>query len=408
MIKENFITALDIGASKVCCLIASPQKNNAVNVLGYGISHHDCLRHGVVVDIKGLSEAISKAVYGAEEISGRKIQSVFFNVTGTHIKGVNSHSEVVISDKDNEITRHDVDRAISNARAIHLPYERDIIYDVRKGFMVDGEKGIVDPAGMFGLKLETDFYLITAKISIIDNLKKAIRQAGISIEDYIISGAASGFSVLSRHEKDLGVVLIDIGADLTEIFVFLEKNLTYLSILPVGGDNITRAVSEKLDIPEADAERIKIEEGTLDGSKSDGRIVVGTGPSKKSVPVDELKDILVSEYKKIFNAVKKELISSGHGQDASSGVVMCGQPAMMDGCLELAEMSLNLPVKMGHITGLGSSPKPLPSHIYATAVGLLKYGIESKSSKKSILTMGPKNLILAMADRVRDLYREYF
>lgn len=408
MAKEKVITALDIGASKVCCLIATPQKNNVVDVLGYGITHHDCLKKGVVVDIRGLSEAISRAVYDAEEASGRKIQSAFLNISGTHIKGVNSHGEVLISDKDNEITRRDVERVIANAKAIHMPYERDIIYAVRKDFIVDGEKGIVDPAGMFGLKLEADFYIITAKISIIDNLKKAVRQAGIGIEDYVISGVATASSVLPQHEKDLGVILIDIGADLTEILVFSEKRLIHQGALSVGGDNITRAVSEKLHIPEGIAERIKIEEGTLEETSGDGRVVVGSGSRRKSVSIAELKDILTCEYTNIFNAVKKELASSGCGQDASNGIVMCGQSAMMDGCLELAEMNLNLPVKMGHIMGLGLSPKPLPSHIYETAVGLLKYGSESKRSKKSILTMGPKSLILTIADRARNLYSDYF
>lgn len=408
MKKEKLITALDIGASKVCCLIGTPAKNNLVDVLGYGVCHHDYLRRGVVVDIKGLSEAIGKAVYEAEETSGKKVQSVFFNISGIHIKGVASHGEVPISDRDNEITRYDLERVIANAKSIHIPYQNDIIYTVRRGFIVDGEEGIVNPQGMFGLKLETDLYLVTAKISIIDNLKKAVRQAGIGIEDYIITGIATACSVLSQHEKDLGVIHIDIGADLTEILIFLKGGLSYISMLPIGGDNITKVISERFRIPEEVAERIKIENGILEESGPDDKISIMVGSHKRSVSGQELKKVLISEYKNIFNAIKKELLNSGYAQDASSGAVICGQPAMMDNCLELAELILNLPVKMGHIMGLGSSPKLLPSHIYAASAGLLKYASESKHTRRSILTMGPKSLILTVADRVRTLYQDYF
>jgi len=406
--KETLITVLDIGASKVCCLISNPQKENAIDVLGYGICHHDCLKYGMVVDINGLSDAISKAVYMAEEVSGKKVQSAFFNISGHHIKGIASKGEVVISDKDNEITKHDVDRVMANAKAIHMPYERDIIYSVRKGYTVDGEKGIVNPTGMFGIKLETELYLVSAKISIIDNLKKSVRQSGIGIENYCISGIGTSHAVLSQNEKELGVILIDIGADLTEVLIFLEGKLNFISILNIGGDSITKAISEKLRIPEGIAERLKIENSKLESKNSEEKISVGIGSRKRTIPFSELNKITLSEYRNIFNVIKEELVKSGCAEDASSGIVICGEPAIKEGCLELAEPILNLPVRKGHIMGLGSSPKPLPSHIYATAIGLLKMGSEHKRSKRSILTMGPKNMAMSVVENVRRLYNDYF
>jgi cell division protein FtsA len=392
MKKENLITAIDIGASKVCCLIAAlPKSKGILDVLGYGICHHDCLKKGVVADIKALSEAISDAVERAEETSGKKVQSAFFNISGTHLKGILSHGEVVISDRDNEITRHDLDRVISNAKAIHMPYERDIVYSARRGFVVDGEKGIINPVGMFGIKLETELFLITAKISIIDNLKKAINQSGIGVEGYIISPLATSASSVSQHEKSLGLVFIDIGADITEILVFSESRPVFLKVLPLGGDTITRKIAEKLSLPEGIAEKLKIENSTIEDIKR-----------------DELRDILISEYTNLFNIIKKELDISGYIDSASSGALICGQPVIMDGVLELAENIFNLPVKMGHIMSLGSAPKPLPSHIYATAVGLLKMGSIVKQSKKSIFKMGPKNWATAVIDYTRRLYTDYF
>lgn len=409
MKREKIITAIDIGASKVCCLIAShPKAKGAIDIWGYGVSHHDCLKKGVVSDIKVLSSAVSEAVYKAEQVSGEKIQSAFFNISGTHLKGFSSRGEAVISDRDNEVTRHDVDRAVSSAKAVHMPYERDIVYSARRDFIVDGEKGVTNPVGMFGIKLETELFLITAKISIIDNMKKAVSQSGIAVEGYIISPLATAVSSVSSHEKNLGVVFVDIGADMTEILIFLESKPVFLKILPLGGDNITKRVAEKLSIPEAVAERLKIENGTLENIRKDEKLTVMTASRKKPISRIRLSKILSAEYAGLFEAVKKEVEASGLVKGVSSGAVICGQPVMMDGSLEMAEGMLNLPVRMGHIMDLGSSPKPLSSHIYATAVGLLKMGSIARQSKVSIFKLGPKNWITALIDYARRLYTDYF
>jgi cell division protein FtsA len=297
---------------------------------------------------------------------------------------------------------------MANAKAVHMPYERDIIYTAKKDFIVDGEKNIIDPVGMFGIKLETDLYLVTAKIAVIDNLKKAIRQTGLGIDGYVISGIATSEAVISEHEKDLGVALVDIGKDITEVLIFLSGKLAHLAVLPQSGDDIVRAISEKLRIPEDAAETLKIENTTLEENKADEKITLKIENRTKTIQTAELNKIVLDGYTAIFNAVKKELASSGCGEDASSGVVICGAPAMLEGSLELAEPILNLPVRMGHIIGLGSSPKQLPGHIYATSFGLAKYASLVKRFKKSIFSMGPKNLVAAITERARSLYRDYF
>ena len=408
MPKDNFIVSLDVGASKISCLIGMPAKNDLIDVLGYGVVHHDYLKNGVVSDIKGLSDAISKAVYLAEDCSGKKAHSVFLNISGSHIKGYRSHGEVVISDRDNEITRRDVERVITNAKSIHMPYERDIIYSVNRGFSVDGEKGIVNPAGMFGLKLDADIYIVNAKISLIDNLKKAVRQSGIGIASQILSGIATSYALLSKQDKELGVMLVDIGADLTEVMIFLEGKLAHISVLPLGGDTVTEIVSERLRIPESIAERIKIENGTIEQLSRDEKIPFILNSQNKTVSRMELREALSAGYESIFTAIKKELEGSGCARDASNGIVLCGQSSMMEGALELAELILNFPMEMGHIIGLGSSPKPLASHIYATSVGLLKYGNEFRQATRSILHKGAKNIFQAMVDRAMNLYDDYF
>jgi cell division protein FtsA len=407
--KETIIAALDIGASKVCCLISGlPGEKGVLDILGYGISHHDCFKKGVASDIKGLSDAISSAVYEAESVSRKKVQSVFFNISGAHLNGISSHGEVVISDRDNEITKHDVDRVIASARSIHMPYERDIIYCSRGDFVVDGEEAIVNPVGMFGMKLETNMFLVTAKISVIDNLKKAVKYSGLGIEDSMISPLAGIEATVSSHEKDLGAAFVDIGADMTDILIMHKYKPVFFKTLPVGGDNITKKLAKELSFSEAEAERLKIEKLSLDAVEKKQKIVISTGLGKKTVSLSDFKKILETEYSYIFNLIKKEIGDSGYLSCMPSGIIMCGQPVIMDGCIELAESVLKIPVRIGHIMGLGAAPKPLPSHIYFIAVGLLQLGIKSKMSKVSLLKLGPKNWALALSDYAKRLYRDYF
>ena len=186
MAKEKFVTGIDIGASKIRCLIGERGPQGVFNILACGVARHNCLKKGAVVNLKGLSDAISKAIYKAEEESEQKIHSAFINVTDPNAEGIPSHSEVIISDIDSEITHYDTERVINNARSINIPYEREIFHTVHHGYIVDGEKGIVDPAGMFGFKLEADLYLITVKAALVENLKKAVRQTGIGVAGVII------------------------------------------------------------------------------------------------------------------------------------------------------------------------------------------------------------------------------
>ncbi|MDD5504189.1 MAG: cell division protein FtsA [Candidatus Omnitrophica bacterium] len=406
--KEAFIAALDIGSSKVSCLISDmPEQKGALNILGYGVGYHDCFKKGVVSDIKGLSDAVSAAVCEAEDISGKKVQSVFLSVSGTHLKGFLSHGEVVISDKDNEITRHDVDRVIASAKSVHMPYERGIIYSSRGDFIVDSEPGVANPVGMFGMKLETNMFLVTAKISVIDNIEKAVKYSGLGIEDTVISSLAGLKAVVPDHEKSLGVAFVDIGSDMTDILVVSQSRPVFLKALAIGGRDITKRLASELCVPEVEAERFKIERFSLDSSGGELIIPAGIMPKKLSQKPD-LRGILAEEYTRIFKEIKKELKGSGCLGNIPSGVVMCGQSVTMDGCIELAESVLGIPVRIGRIIGLGALPKPLPCHVYFVAAGLLQLGAETRQSKLSLLKLGPKNWLLALSEYAKGLYNDYF
>lgn len=407
--RERFITGIDIGASKIRCLIGERNPQRVYNVLGSGVTEHNYLRKGVVVNLKGVSDAISKAVYKAEDESGKKVHSVYINVSDINIEGISSHGEIVISDRDSEITRYDAERVTNNAKSINIPYEREIFYTVHYGYTVDGEKGIVDPAGMFGFKLEADLYLITVKAALIENLKKAVRQAGIGVAGVVTSGLPTSMSLLSEHEKQIGTVLIDIGADLVEISIYTEGLLRYIKFLPIGGNDITRKISRRFRLPNQVAERIKTENAAIDKKFSkDDKLILKIDSRKRIIHRKDLQAVLQDGYKKLFVDIKEAAYQSQIFRDAANGVVLAGGASITEGAAEKAEIEFGCPVRVGHITELGSCPIPLPSHIFATAVGLIKYGYKDIDRRRGFLDKGAKNIFNSFVNRARSLYREYF
>ena len=409
MAKEKFVTGIDIGASKIRCLIGERGPQGVFNILACGVTKHNCLKKGAVVNLKGLSDAISKAIYKAEEESEQKIHLAFINVSDPNAEGIPSHSEVIISDRDSEITHYDTERVINNARSINIPYEREIFHTVHHGYIVDGEKGIVDPAGMFGFKLEADLYLITVKAALVENLKKAVRQTGIGVAGVISSSVPNSMSLLSEHERQIGTVLIDIGTDITEISIYIEGLQRYVKVLPIGGDNITNKISRQFRIPKTVAEKIKIENATLDGKfTKHNKLMLKVDSRKRIIYKGDLQAVLQDAYKKIFIEIKEAAYQSQIFRDASNGVVLAGGASVTEGAAERAEIEFGCPVRVGHITEVGRCSTPLSSHIFATAVGLVKYGLKEMDRRKGFLEKGAKNIFSSFVNRTRGLYREYF
>ncbi|MFH0732224.1 MAG: cell division protein FtsA [Candidatus Omnitrophota bacterium] len=409
MNKEKFITGIDIGTSKVCCFIGKRKRPDVFDILGCGISFHDCVRKGCVIDLKGASDAISKAVYKAEADSGKKVHTAFINVSTPDIKGILSAGETIISDRDSEITHYDSEKVTENARAINIPYEREVLHAIHHGFTVDGEKNIVDPSGMFGFKLGAQLYLITIKASLVENLKKAVRQSGIGVAGVVTSSIPTSMALLSEHERQIGTILIDIGADLTEVSIYTEGLLRYIKVVPTGGDYITDSISRKFRLPEALAERIKIEDGALDQTFSDDdKLMPEADSNKKPIYKKDLQEVLKNSYNDAFAEIKKAVYESQIFRDAANGVVLAGGVSIVDGVAEKAEIELGIPVRVAHITELGACLQPLPSHVFATAAGLIKYGFKMTDKNKGFLEKGAKNIFTSFLSYAHSLYKEYF
>ncbi|GEM_PF-2899983 len=409
MAKERIVTGIDIGASKIRCLIGKKNNQGKFDIIGCGVIPHNYIKKGAVADLKGLSDAIGKAVYKAEDESGKKVQSAYINAADQHTEGIWSNSEIVISDRDSEITRFDTEKVTKDAKSISIPYEREIFYTVHNGYTVDDEKGIVDPAGTFGFKLRADLYLITVKAALIENLKKAVLQTGISVAGTVISSVPTSLSCLSQHEKKIGTVLIDMGADLTEISIYTEGLLRYIKILPTGGNEMTDKISHQFRLPLEVAEKVKTEEIALDEEYADDdKIILKVDSRQRVIYKKELQALLQDLYKNMFISIKEAANKSGIFRDASNGVVLTGGASVMEGAAEIAEIEFGCPVRVGHITQLGTSSQPLVAHIFATAVGLVKYGFKEAEKRKNIIEKGTKNAFASIIDYARSLYREYF
>lgn len=382
--RDITIGGLDIGTTKVCCIIASINEDNKVEILGVGKSPSHGLRRGVVVDIESTTKSIEDAVEEAELMSGREIDSVYTGIAGGHIQGMNSHGIIAIN--SGEVTRHDVERVIDAARAVAIPMDREVILVLPQQFIVDGQDGIKDPVGMRGVRLEVDIHIVTALATSAQNIVRCINQAGLKVDDIVLGPLADSCAVLHEDEKELGVTLVDIGGGTSDIVIFIDGSIWHTEVFSMGGEYVTKDISIGLRTPIAEAERIKIEYGSAMGSlvSPDERIEVpgvgGRGP--KTMPRQVLAEIIEPRMEEIFTLVNRQIRMTGYENLITAGIVLTGGGAMLDGSNELAERIFDLPCRIGYPKGVGGLKEVVNNPLYATSVGLILYGARERLKGK--------------------------
>jgi cell division protein FtsA len=379
--KNNVLAGLDIGTSKVAAVIAEIDVEGPINIVGFGETPSGGLRKGTIIDIECTARAAEKAADKAEQMSGMAIDAVLVGITGPHISSVNNRGVVAVTGIGKEITEEDAQRVVQAAKVITLPSERQIVHVLPRQFIVDGYDGIVDPVGMCGSRLEVETNILTGAAASIQNTLKTVQRAGLEAGALVFNGLASAEAVLLPAEKELGVVLVDIGSGTTEVAIYEQKNLWYASVLPVGGDHITNDLAVGLRTPIAAAERIKREHGcVLEALMPDDNYIdvpsVG-GTETRQVSKKFLAAIIEPRIQEILSLIKREIHRSGYKGLLPGGVVITGGSSLLDGLLVLAEEMLEMPVRRGqplHISGLVdlvSAPQ------YSSAVGILHYGAKN-------------------------------
>jgi len=382
---SDLIVGLDLGTTKTCAIIAEAH-GGEIDVIGIGISPSKGLKKGMVVHIDATVEAIRRALEEAELMAGTKVDSVFVGIAGSHIKGLNSRGVIAISGKGREVSREDVERVIEAAKAMALPPDREVIHVLPQEFAIDDQRGIKEPLGMSGVRLEAEVHIVTGAASSIQNLVKCVRRAGLFVQDIVLQQFASSLAVLTPDEKELGVILVDIGGGTSDIAVFVEGNLLHTAVLALGGDHVTQDIAIGLRTPAHEAEELKRKHGCALASLVQDHETIEVmsvgGRKSRVLPRRMLAEIIQPRMEEILLLAEREARRGGSLGRVAAGVVVTGGSSLMEGLPELGEQVFDLPVRRGLPWGVGGLVDVVSSPIYATGVGLVLYGAQHRKKHR--------------------------
>jgi cell division protein FtsA len=384
---------LDIGTTKISCIIADQSASGELRIVGIGNAPSEGLRRGAVVDLEKTVASIMRAVSEAERMAGVEAKGVHAGIAGDHIRSLNSRGVVAVSRKDNEIHAADVARVIEAAKAIAIPTDREIIHVIPQEFMVDEQDGIKDPVGMSGVRLEAEVHIITGAVTSARNICRAIQRAGLKVYDLTLEPLASAAAVLDEDEKDLGVVLLDLGGGTTDVAVFHEGAVRHTSIIPFGGANVTSDIAIGLRTPIDKAEAIKIQFGSALASMVQGDESVSVsgvgGRGDKEISRHVLASMIEPRMEEIFALANKEVRKNHFAPLIGGGVVLTGGTSLLPGAVELAEQVFEMPVRLGLPRGLGGLSANVCDPRYATGVGLVLHAARSQEGTVDFVEVGP-------------------
>ncbi len=400
---------LDIGTTKICCIIGEIIDDEKIDIIGLGQYPSRGLRKGVVVNIDSTVESIKNAVEEAELMAGCEIDSVYVGIAGGHINSLNSHG--IIAVKGKEISEKDMERVIEAAKAIAIPLDREVIHVLPQEYIVDNQDGIKTPLGMAGVRLEAKVHIVTAAVTSAQNIVKCVNKAGLTVSDIALEQLASSESVLSQDEKELGVAMIDIGGGTSDLAIFYQGSIKHTAVLTIAGAQMTNDIAIGLRTPNSEAEKIKhsfgcaysnlIEEGENIEVPSVG------GREARTVSRQILGEIIEARTREMFELLDQKINESGYREIISSGIVLTGGASSMQGMAELAEDVFQSPVRVGKPFDLGGLIDVANNPMYATCTGLIQYGFKRRK-------MGPvrelqgRNLFDKIFSRMKDWADEFF
>ena len=374
MSTKSVIVALDIGTTKVCTLIAQNTGKN-LEILGVGSHPSNGLKKGSVVNIEKTVESIRNSIEEAKLMAGiDELDSATVGIAGNHIYCFNSSGVVPVKNK--EIDQSDVDRVTEAAKAVLIPSDRQILHVIPQEFKVDNTVGIKNPIGMCGSRLEVNVHIVTGKTPLVMNLVKCVEQAGLNANSIILQPIASSRSVLSAEEKELGVVLIDIGGGTTDIAVWKEGSLLHSQIIPLGGNHFTNDLAVALKVPHNEAERIKLNHGAVlkENQLNETYLTVQglSGTRPREVSLSFVSEILGARAEELFSVINELILEKNLQDEITGGFVLTGGGSLIKNLPELAEYYLDKPVKLGYPTAFGGMTTAMQHPKFSTVLGLLQ------------------------------------
>ena len=387
MRDKQYISALDIGTSKVIALIGEVLEDGEIQVVGLGQAPSRGLKAGMVTNIDATAQAIKQAMDEAQLMADCRVNSVTTGIAGNHIRSLNSQGAVKI--KDGEVTQADIDRAIETAKAVNIPPDHNVLHTVVQEYIIDNQPGVKEPIGMSGVRLDTRVHIITGAVTAMQNIQKCVNRCGLHIDNLILQPLASGHAVLTEDEKDLGVCVVDIGGGTTDIAVYTNGAIRHTAVIPVAGDLITKDLAQALRTPHNAAEYIKINHGVAIATMDDLDEMIEV-PSvgdrqPRQISRRTLASVIGPRVEESLELVLNELRRSGFPEEVlTSGVVLTGGASMLTGIVDLAEDMFNLPARIGVPKDVGGVSERVRNPRYSTAIGLLQLANTGETRKLEV------------------------
>ena len=356
--RSTIVAGLDLGTTKVCVVIAEQVAGRPLQIIGMGQCSSEGMQHGAIVDAEKTVCAIGEAMRQAELMAGVEIDSVYAGISGEYIASFNSTGMVAVSGEGGWIGTQDRARVLAAAGVVKVPFDREVLHVLPQEFAVNGQRGILDPLGMYGVRLEASVHVVTSSVAAVRNICHSILRAGVDVCSVVLGPLASSYAVLSEDEQQMGVCLLDIGGGTTDIAVFAGKGLRHSGIIGLGGQNVTNDIGIGLRTTRAEAERVKY----------------------ASAPSEPVIHIIEARMEEILALARKQVYTSLPNVALSAGIVLTGGGAQSAGVVALAERVFGMPVRLGVPVEFEGAAQ-LASPPYATALGLLLYGVEQQQEK---------------------------
>ena len=389
---EPIVVGLDIGTTKICTLVARVEGENSLRILGVGIEPSQGIKKGTIVDMTAASQSILRSVEKAQRSAGLEVSSALVSLAGSHVSSVNSRGVVGIA--GGVIDQSDVDRALEAAQAVAIPHNREIIHVIERGFIVDGQESIRTPVNMHGYRLEVEAHIITAAAATVENLRQCVESAGLQISQFVLNPLASAEVVLTENERNMGVVVCDIGGGTTDLAIYVDGDVWHTMVLAVGGNHLTNDIAHGLRLSPDTAEEVKKAHGHAIESEvgeSETFTVQSFGEDKPvQVSRRELAGIIEARIEEIFQLVLQEIKRSGYDGLLPAGMVLTGGTSNLPGIRTLASRVLNVPVRVAKPENLVGLVDQLHSPAYSTSVGLLNWAVMMNDTMTTSRSRKPK------------------
>ncbi|NPV42009.1 MAG: cell division protein FtsA [Anaerolineae bacterium] len=375
--EEQTIVGIDIGTTKICTLVARVEEDRQLRIMGVGIEPSRGMKRGVMVDLENATIAIARSVEKAQRSSGYEIRSAWVSLAGSHVSSINSKGTAGVT--GGIVRQSDVNRALEAAQSVAIPHNREVIHVIQRGFTVDGQDGISQPVGMHGYRLDVEAHIITAAETTVENIRKAAEAAGVQVQQFVLNPLASGEVVLTETERQLGVMICDIGGGTTDLAIYIDSDVWHTMVLSVGGSLITSDIAHGLRLSLIQAEEVKKKYGHAIREEigSEELFSVRSFGSDNPVQISrrDLSYIIEARVEEIFRFVLQEIKRSGYDGLLPAGVVLTGGTSLLPGIRRLASEVLGLPVRVAQPENLVGLVDQLYSPAYSTSVGLLHWAL---------------------------------